>query len=89
MSDFNKTLPITQVKRDLLGLLKEVQKTEESIAITRKGIPAAVLMSIDEYEGLMETVEILSDAKLMNIIRTSREQAKKGKLVPHQQVWKD
>ncbi|EKD42055.1 MAG: prevent-host-death family protein [uncultured bacterium] len=88
MVDFNKTLPITLVKQDLLGLVTEVQQTQESIAITRQGQLAAVLLSVDEYEGLLETIEILSNKSVMAQIKKSLNEAKKGnKMYSHEDVW--
>ena len=87
MSDFDQILPITDVKRDLLSLVKRIHDLRSSIAITRKGKPAAVLMSVDEYEGLLETIEILSDKKLMRIIRKSKKELDAGKFISHREVW--
>ena len=87
MSDFNQTLPITEVKKDLLSLVKRIEKINESVTITRNGKPAAVLLSIDEYEGMLETLEILSDPKLLKSLRKSKKQFEEGKFVTHEEVW--
>lgn len=89
MGDFDQILPVTDVKRNLLPLIKKVQKLQESIAITRNGRPAAVLLSLDEYEGLLETIEILSDTKLVKILRKSRKELDRGKWFSHREVWGD
>lgn len=88
MAIFDKILPITDVKKDLLGIVKKIQDLGESIAITKNGKAAAVLMSLEEYEGLMETLEILSDAKLMKEFNQSRKEWERGKFIPHEDVWK-
>lgn len=89
MNDFDKILPVTEVKRELLVHVKNIEKRGESIAITRNGHPAAVLLSLDDYEGLLETVEILSDKKLLKSLRKSRRELETGKLIPHEKVWKE
>lgn len=89
MGDFDEILPITEVKRNLLPLIKKIQKLNESIAITRNGRAAAVLLSIEEYEGLLETLEILSDPDLVKFLRKSKKQAEAGKWLSHEEVWGD
>ena len=60
-----RTLPISEVKTQLPKLVKGVQERDDEIVITRNGRPAAVLLSMDHYEGLQETLDILSDPKAM------------------------
>ncbi len=87
MSDFDQILPVTDVKKDLLALVKKVQKLRESIAITRNGRPTAVLLSMEEYEGLLETIEILADPNLVKTLRKARKELDAGKFIPHREVW--
>ncbi len=49
-----------------------VEDREEEIVVTRKGKPPAVLVNHAEYEGLKETVDVLSDPELIRQIRPSR-----------------
>ena len=55
--------------------------------ITRSGRPAAVLISNEEYEGLLETLEVLADPKLTASVRKGLLDAEAGRLVAHDQVW--
>lgn len=87
MGDFDQILPVTDVKRDLLPLIKKIQKLQESIAITRNGRPTAVLLSLDEYEGLLETIEILSDPALVKLLRKSKRELNQGRRFSHREVW--
>ena len=82
-------LPVTTVKRDLMKLLKKVQTEGDSLVITRDGKAAGVLMSTEEYEGLMETLEIMSDKKLMRSLRKAEEDFSKGRFYTHEQVFKE
>lgn len=87
MKDIDKIVTVTDAKRDLLSLVKEVGEYQEVFAITRKGLPAAVLISMDDYEGLLETLEILSDPKAMKSITKSLRQLDKGHTLSHEEVW--
>lgn len=55
-----KTLPLSEAKDKLSGLIEEAESTHEIITITRHGRPAAVLMAADDLESLHETLYWLS-----------------------------
>ncbi len=48
---------------------------------------SALLLSMDQFEGLMETIEILSDEEAMRGLRRSLKQAEKGQWVSHGTVF--
>lgn len=87
MKEFDKILPISEVKENLLSHIKDLATFNQTIAITKNGHPAAVLMSMEDYESLIETLEILSDEKLMKTIRKSLRELDEGKFVTHEKVW--
>lgn len=55
------TVKLSEAKTHLARLLKNVQELGERVIITRTGEPAGVLISHEEYEGLLETLDILGD----------------------------
>jgi antitoxin YefM len=64
-----KTLPLSEAKSQLSGLVEQVRSLEEQVMITRNGRPAAVLVSAEEFERWKETIEVRGDAVLMKEIR--------------------
>jgi len=74
-----KTLPLSEAKTKLSGLVDEVMATDEEVVITKNGRPAAVLLSPDEYEGWKETLAIHNDPGLMREIKTGLATLKAGK----------
>jgi antitoxin YefM len=56
-----KTTSLADMKAHLSAYVDEANRTQERITITRNGIPAAVLISVDDLEGLEETVVWLAD----------------------------
>jgi antitoxin YefM len=50
-------------------------------------VPEAVLISMNKYQGLLETVEILSDEKAMKSIKKSIREADKGKWIDFGEVF--
>lgn len=77
-----KTLPLSEVKSKLSGLIEQVRAREEEIVITKNGRPAAVLVSPEEFDRWKETVAIRRDAALMREIRAgiATLKARKAKL---------
>ncbi len=67
-----KTLSLSEVKTRLPELVAGVQESEEEVIVTKNGRPAAILMNIDEYTRLKETLDVLSGPVLMNQIAESR-----------------
>lgn len=64
-----KTIPVTEAKGKLLELVSGVQERDESVMITKKGRPAAVLLSVEDYESMRETIRVLSDRELLKQLK--------------------
>jgi len=75
------------VKRRFLELLKRLGSERSVITITRNGVPAGVLMSVEEYESLLETLEVLADPTLMKNLSRARSNFSRGRTLTHDQVW--
>jgi antitoxin YefM len=55
------TLPLAEVRNHLSALVDEVARTHDTLIITRNGVPAAVVLSIADYESVMETLALVND----------------------------
>ncbi len=64
-----KTLPLSEVKMRLSEIVEKVSSTDEEVTVTKNGRPAAVIVSLREFESWKETAEILSDREMMDDIR--------------------
>jgi antitoxin YefM len=80
-------VPITQAKNRLLDLAREIERDDDVVAITRNGLPVAILLSPAKFEGLLETAEILVDARTMRALRRSVLEAAAGKWVRESEVF--
>ena len=80
-------IPVTKAKAAFLDIIRKIEGSEDAIAITKNGVPEAVLLSMKKFEGLLETLEILSDEKSMKSIRKSIKEAQKGKWVDFDEVF--
>lgn len=83
----DKILPVTQVKRELMKLLKTLHNQGGIVAITKDGRAAGILMSPEEYEGLLETIEILHDPALLRSLRRALKEGQQGKWHTHHEVF--
>jgi antitoxin YefM len=53
---------LSEAKARLSELARRVRQQRERIMLTRNGEPEAVLLSVDDLEGLEATLEILGDS---------------------------
>ncbi len=74
-----KTLPLTEAKSKLSGLVDRVSALDEEIVITRNGRPAAVLVSPAEFENWKETIAIREDRSFLREIRAGLRALKAGR----------
>lgn len=75
-----RIVPFTEARAKLTELLDDVEARHEHLVITRKGRPAAVVVSSEEWEALEETLEILSDPEAMEALRQSDEDVAAGRV---------
>lgn len=56
---------VREFRQNLSELLSDVADRRDHVLVSRHGKPAAALIPVDEYEGLEETAEILSDPEAL------------------------
>jgi antitoxin YefM len=54
------TLSLAEARANLSKLIESAVTTHERFEVTRNGDRAAVLLSADDYDSLLETVDVLS-----------------------------
>jgi PHD/YefM family antitoxin component YafN of YafNO toxin-antitoxin module len=72
-------LTIEEAQEQLPSLSTRLER--EPIIITQEGKPAIVALGLEQFEGLIETLEILSDLELMEEFRQGLQQAQKGEII--------
>jgi antitoxin YefM len=83
---YSETVPLSKAKACLSEFIRRVREEHESFAITHRGRVEGVLLSIEEYESLVETLEILSDRDLMASICRGLKDEKAGRLHSYTEV---
>lgn len=84
-----EAVTLSDAKARLPRLLADVLELGESVIITRSGRPAGVLVSVDEYEGLLETLEILADPDLSAALRRGLDDAAHHHVMSHEDLWRE
>ena len=73
------TISVRELRPKLSKVMDNIHKKFDRYVITRRGKPEVVMMSMDDYEGLLETLEIESDPKLMKQLKKAEVDLKNGK----------
>ncbi len=87
MAEYSEIVPLSRAKARLSSLVRKVREEHGTYAITHRGKAEGVLMSVEEYETLIETVEILSDRQLMARVDRGLRDEKAGRLFSHDEVF--
>lgn len=82
----NRSMSIMRARRDINRLPEFLERHPGVLRITRNGRAVLAVMRFDDYEGLLETMEILADRRLMAQLRKSVAQMKAGQFVPWETV---
>lgn len=76
-----KTIPLAEVKKNLSSIIRDVEEKYDRFTITKNGVDKAIILSSEEYEGLMETLDILSHKEEREALARAKAQVRKGKTV--------
>jgi len=74
-----------ELRPKLPEVMKRIDGKLDRYIVTKRGKPVVVMLSIDDYESLMETLDILADPEAMAGIRQGEKEIRKGKT----RSWKE
>ncbi len=84
-----KNITLKNLRPSLPKVMDAIDSKMDRFVITRRGKPVAMMMSLDDYESLLETIDILSNTKLMKKIKKAEEDIRKGRFKSLEQVEKE
>jgi len=73
----------TEFRTGLKSFLDNVENNHETLVIKRKSGKGTVMISLEEYNSIMETVHLLSSKANADRLYESIQQMKKGETVNH------
>ncbi len=72
--------PLTEFRANVAAFVQKVRKSKRPMVITQHGRSSAVLIGVEEYESLIEKIEILQD------IHLAEKQFNEGQSIDHDDV---
>ena len=87
--DMTQYRTVTETKAHLNEIVDALQESAEHVVVTRHGKPAALVMSWDAWEGLLETMDILATPGAVDEIRAAHREYLAGEFATLEDVQKD
>jgi len=78
--------PLADAKNRLSELIAHVQAEQSEFTVTRNGRPAAVVVAMDEWEGLQETLAVLSDSAAAASLAQGKDDEERGDVMSIEQA---
>lgn len=83
-----ETITATAARSSLFSLIKQTTKAHKEFRITSKE-GNSVLLSEEDYEGLIETLELMSQPGFMEAFKEAKEDIKAGRVYTMDEVFGD
>jgi len=74
-----QTVSVKDLRPSLPEVLSRIDRRLDRYVVTRWGKPVAVILGADDYESLVETLDILADKAAREGIRRGEEDVRKGR----------
>ena len=82
-----KYISVRELRKNLANVISDVKAHYERYVVSKRGKPEAVLMSMDDYEGWLETLEIMSDKEAMEDIRQAEKDFREGRFYDFEEIY--
>ena len=82
-----KYISIRDLRKNLANVIKDTKAHYERYVVSKRGKPEAVLMSMDDYEGWLETLEIMSDPEAVKDIEEAEKEFEEGKAIDFEEIY--
>lgn len=75
------TVPLAEARQNFSALVDEATSTHQRVLVTRNGVPAIWMIADEDFESIMETLDVLADAAAMRDVAESQADAREGRHV--------
>jgi antitoxin YefM len=75
------TIPVAEARQNFSALVDEAVSTHQRVLVTRNGVPVVWLISDEDFESIMETLDVLADAAAMQDVAQSKADSAAGRYV--------
>jgi len=83
----SKTIPLKEARHQFSAIVDKVSRLRERYVVTKNGTPRAVVMSAEEFESWVETLEFMSNPKAVKALEQGLKEAKAGKFRSFEEVF--
>jgi prevent-host-death family protein len=83
------TLSLKELRPELPKVIDRIDGKLDRYIITKRGKPVVVMLSIEDYESLMETLDILADPQTMKGLRQGEVDIATGKTRSWKEIKED
>jgi len=73
------TVTLKALRPELPKVIDRIDGKMDRYVVTKRGKPVVVMLSIEDYESLLETLDILADPDAMAGIRKGEADIRRGK----------
>jgi antitoxin YefM len=84
-----KNITLKELRPNPPKVINEIDSKMTRFLVTKRGKPAALLMSVEDYESLLETLDILADTDLRDKIRQAEEDVRNGRIESLDEIDKE
>lgn len=82
-----ENLSVSKARNELLPIIRSISKNHKKYVLSYHGHPAAIVMDLEEYKGLLETVHLLKDPEMVKGIKEAERDIKKGRTYSIKEVF--
>lgn len=82
------TITLKDLRPDLPRVVEQIDKKWERYIVTKRGKPSVVILSVQDYESLMETLDILTYPASVKSLKRGEEDLRKGRTRSWQEIKK-
>lgn len=79
------TVSLKELRPALPKIVDRIDGRLDRYVVTKRGKPVVVMLSVADYESLMETLDILADPRAMAALRRGEADIRKGRT----RSWKE
>lgn len=81
-----QTITLKELRPELPKVVDSIDKKLDRFVVTRHGKPVVVMLGIEDYASLIETLDILTDPQAMAGVKRGMADMKKGKTRSWQEI---
>jgi antitoxin YefM len=73
------SIPISELQNQTKQIVERVKNTRDTVIITQRGKPAALLVNYEDYEGMVATLEEISQPDWRERLAEAERDSRAGK----------